>query len=140
MTKDCPHHLLFVYGTMKRGFRNHSRILRNGGTFLRAITSPAIYTMRTKIAGEGYLAPILFAGGTDRVQGELYSIPAWGFEEIDMAEGHPDIYRRVRRLFGDLSLFVYQNARTVLPRNLPVMTDGVIQAAPGEVVFHNISD
>jgi len=138
MAETDSNHLLFVYGTMKRGFRNHSRIIRNGGTFLRAVTSPAIYTMRTKIAGEGYLAPVIYLGGFNRVQGELYSVPEWGFEEIDMAEGHPDVYCRTQRVFGDVSLFVYEHPRmtSMLYRNQP----GIVKVGKDEVSFHNISD
>lgn len=87
---------LFVYGTMKAGFRNASRLagrgVRNLGTF---VTRHSDFCLKSKVTQTGYYAPVLLPGYS-RIRGELYMVPGYELWHIDMSEGHPLVYRRER--------------------------------------------
>lgn len=91
-------HLLFVYGTMKRGFINHSR-LKKAEFISSTTTQDPVYGMMTKMVDSAhrgiYWAPEVFHIPVgDRIAGEVYAVPGPELFHIDMAEGHPDTYRR----------------------------------------------
>ena len=92
---------LFVYGSLKRGCRNHAHMR---GAIYRgeAITAP------------GYLLylvghyPALVVAGEGTVKGELYEVTDEHLERLDVFEGHPDSYRRVSIVLADgLSVMAY---------------------------------
>lgn len=93
-----PHaqHLLFVYGTMKQGKRNHGRLVARGVVLEgKAWTVAADYQMLEK-SGESGPAPVVLKGGQHRVLGEVYKVPGPILAVIDMCEGHPLVYERTR--------------------------------------------
>lgn len=96
-------HLVFVYGTMKAGFRNHSRL--KGSKFIdKGLTMGDCFLMWTKLASGGYRAPVLSLAGTFRVMGELYEVSGPTLARLDLCEGHPWVYERTSFLIqpGDL--------------------------------------
>lgn len=87
-------HLLFVYGTMKRGLRNHGRLAK--AKFVdHATTVGNCYLMSTKKMAGGHLAPVVNLNGLFQVRGELYEVDGPTLAEIDLCEGHPLTYERL---------------------------------------------
>jgi len=87
---------LFVYGTMKRDFRNHSRISSEITTKYLGdhVTEDNYYHMKSKLINGG-TAPVLFLHGEQAISGELYKINHNLLDYIDIMEGTPNVYRRV---------------------------------------------
>jgi len=80
---------LFTYGTLRRGFNNHS-MLRNS-IFLGESMTKESYLL-TDIG-----LPILInyqGDGAKRVKGELYIVTQETLNMLDRLEGHPMLYRR----------------------------------------------
>ncbi len=81
------HYLVFVYGTLKKGFSNHR--LLSGAEFVAAaqtLEKFAMYSTGTPIVlKEEAVSPIF---------GELYRVDEKILAALDSLEGHPDWYRR----------------------------------------------
>ena len=80
---------VFVYGTLKRGFRNHHVI--GNEEFVESATTSEAYPL--VVSG----LPYLFnnPGQGHRVKGELYHIESSdSMSRLDSLEGHPRFYRR----------------------------------------------
>jgi gamma-glutamylcyclotransferase (GGCT)/AIG2-like uncharacterized protein YtfP len=85
---DSPCDLLFVYGTLRRGFANHHQL---GG---------AAFVAEAEIAGVDLhdLGPFpMGIPGEGRIHGELYRVDADQLAHLDRFEGVPRLYRRERR-------------------------------------------
>ena len=80
--------LLFVYGTLRRGFVNHEAYLADAFLVGTAVT---VEKYALFVDDFPYLAK---QPGVSRIVGELYRIDGATLEEIDCLEGHPDDYRR----------------------------------------------
>ena len=78
--------LVFVYGTLKRGFANH-RLLEKAHFLGEA------YLPRTKMINLGAY-PAVIAGGTKEVMGEMYQVDDETLIRLDRLEGHPSFYER----------------------------------------------
>ena len=68
-------HLVFVYGTLKRGERNFDRMA--GARFIcTAATCDAAFTLReyNSVSRPGRLVPDVSAGGRHRIAGELFEV------------------------------------------------------------------
>jgi gamma-glutamylcyclotransferase (GGCT)/AIG2-like uncharacterized protein YtfP len=88
--------LLFVYGTMQRGCQNHGRLHRPGVEFAGTGMTRSNYTLG--MTENDRLA--LFITSFPRnahVVGELYYVPGNVLHDLDMCEGHPDVYVRRRK-------------------------------------------
>lgn len=79
--------LLFVYGSLKRGFCHHRELA--GAEFLGSARSRTGY--RLVMHGQ---YPALLAGGSGVVHGELYRVSSALLAELDAFEGVPDLYQR----------------------------------------------
>ena len=80
-------HLIFVYGTLRKGQGNHrllerSKFIRNAKTKLRyALYGNGVpFLSRTKAVSQ--------------ITGEVYSIDNATLSRLDELEGHPDMYKR----------------------------------------------
>lgn len=105
-------HYLFVYGTMKRGFPNHSRISgRPNNQFVGdARTTGGSYLMGSRTSGKDIVVPMVnrHSGGSFNILGELYIVDGPTIFNMDLAEGCPDVYIR---------------------KDVPVITDGTPYSA-----------
>jgi gamma-glutamylaminecyclotransferase len=92
-------HFLFVYGTMKRGLRNHKR-LEKAKFVGEGVSVGNAYLMWTKrlpgVPGKRLLAPVLTLDGVFRIRGEVYEVDGPTLAHIDLCEGHPVIYERMK--------------------------------------------
>ncbi len=82
--------LCFVYGTLRRGFGNHRIMQRAGGRFFGDAVTRTPFPL--VVDGLPYL--LERPGEGFPVEGELYRIPEYGWEDLDRLEGHPHFYRR----------------------------------------------
>ncbi len=90
MDIDCQH-LVFVYGSMKKGFMNHFR-LEGTAIFLGAASTLNSYAM---YPDDSYKFPyVLKDKNRFPIQGELYSAGNDLLEILDIFEGHPKYYKR----------------------------------------------
>jgi gamma-glutamylaminecyclotransferase len=85
---------VFVYGTLKKGFPNHARWMRQARLVGRFRTRERY---RLVLNGDRY-SPCLVAGAGQgrRVEGEVYAVEASGLKQLDRLEriDRPDGYRR----------------------------------------------
>lgn len=81
---------IFVYGTLKKGFRNHDRFCGNAISI-----EPA--TVNGKLYDTGYSFPAmqLSDNSADIVHGEIITLPEADLPAIDRLEGVPRLYHRV---------------------------------------------
>lgn len=79
--------LLFVYGTLRQGQKNHAEL--RGARFVReAVTAPS-YEL---VDMGGY--PGLLEGGSTAVRGELYEVEERHWPHLDAFEDVPSLYER----------------------------------------------
>ncbi|RUS74454.1 hypothetical protein EGW08_017792 [Elysia chlorotica] len=90
-------HIVFVYGTLKTGLRNHevmtnpheglAKFLGSGETVLR-------YPM---VVNEEFHVPFLLhrEGEGEHIEGELYQVDDAKLSSLDHLEGHPHFYQRL---------------------------------------------
>ena len=99
MTED---HLVFVYGTLKKGFPNHTRWMAAARRLCRLRTRERY---RLVLNGER-LSPCLMAGDGrgHHVIGEVYAVDASSLQQLDRLERihRPDGYRRRRMVVDSL--------------------------------------
>ncbi len=84
-----PDVLVFVYGSLKRGFRHHA-VLGAAPLVREASTAPGYRLVRY---GE-YPALARDLGGTERVYGELYRVALGDLPRLDAFEDVPELYQR----------------------------------------------
>ncbi len=81
-------HLVFVYGTLRKGQCNH-RYFLNRSKFLGMAKTKKRYALY------GDAIPVLSrAGSISQVTGEVYSVDDATLLNLDRLEGHPDAYMR----------------------------------------------
>jgi gamma-glutamylaminecyclotransferase len=86
--RSSPGILLFVYGTLRRGFENHEAYLQDAQFLGRAVT-------QNKFAL--FLGDFPYLNKTPAVSsivGEIYRVDEHTLAHIDCLEGHPEEYRR----------------------------------------------
>jgi gamma-glutamylaminecyclotransferase len=80
-------YLVFVYGTLKKGFSNHRLLV--GSEYLgsaQTVEKYAMYSTGTPI--------VLKNEAVSPIHGELYQVNEATLAALDSLEGHPDWYRR----------------------------------------------
>jgi len=100
---------IFVYGTLKTGYWNYDRILKDRALFVGpAISADRDYTMYATTI------PFLMGGNRtsgDYVTGEVFEVDDETLAWCDALEGHPDSYCREEREFlvsdGRVTAWVY---------------------------------
>lgn len=95
-------HKVFVYGSLKRGLGNH--VLLAGSTFLGLDKVESGFNMVSLGAFPG----VVPANPGYPVLGEVWEITDEVLSDLDMLEGHPRFYRRVRvpTRFGEAWIYV----------------------------------
>ncbi len=107
---------VFVYGTLRRGERNHHVLA--GAPRLGRHTTRAEYTLYDTGAYPAATAP-----GTTAVRGEVYTVDAATFEALDVLEDYPMLYtrRRIETPFGRAWIYLWIAAPNV---RWPVIVHG----------------
>lgn len=82
-------HLVFVYGSLKRGFYNHDVL--EGAEFLDQTISQPAYEMLDLGSFPGVISSEMLAY---RIAGEVYRVDNETFERLDMLEGEGVLYKR----------------------------------------------
>jgi len=91
--------LVFVYGTLKKGFCNH-HVLGKNSKFVSTDTVPgALYFIGHRhypyaLPTLGWATPKPYDSG-ERIHGEIYSVDTETVRELDYLEGHPHHYTRM---------------------------------------------
>jgi gamma-glutamylaminecyclotransferase len=85
---DSLNTLLFVYGTLRRGFANHEAYLADAVFMGDAVTEEGFALF---VEDFPYLVK---RPKVSRIVGELYRVDGPTLKDIDCLEGHPDNYRR----------------------------------------------
>jgi gamma-glutamylaminecyclotransferase len=84
---------IFVYGTLMRGFGNHSYYLDGPlATFVREAETEPGYQLVPLGGFPGMLGPVAEWEGS--VKGEVFDVDESLIPDIDSLEGHPHWYRR----------------------------------------------
>lgn len=95
-------HLLFVYGSLKKGQSRHLNLGPNG-RYLGVATTKADYKMH-KLSGYPALVSVESGTGT-KVWGELWEVPAALIPHLDSVEGVKDgLFRRGQVNLAEVTL------------------------------------
>ncbi len=108
--------LLFVYGSLKKGFDNHQLLGKYAKRLGKAITVGKFGMFEDSFGNYPYLVPV----PRTRVHGELYQINRRELmDRIDIFEGTPEYYERkkieVKSHHGVQRAFVYIQPHTTVP-------------------------
>lgn len=90
--------LLFVYGTLKTGYGNNSRIMLPAGGVLQGTArmyGAVLYDLGS------FPGLIITDNEDDLVHGELWEVPDKGIPALDRLEGHPNFYCRTKVVVVD---------------------------------------
>lgn len=86
-------HILFVYGTLKRGFHNNRLLVEGGAKFLGTDEAPGKLYGRTE--RDGWHPPVPVVTPEEGwVRGELFEVDEATLTRCDRLEGHPRAYLR----------------------------------------------
>jgi len=127
MTNNIQPELLFVYGSLKKGFDNH-HVLQEGSQYLGpAITADKFGMFRDNRANCPYIisVPIM------QIHGELYAIESTDlWKKLDEFEGVPDYYDRktITVIFDGKTYdaFVYFQPHTDIPEDQDPLEEWLI--------------
>jgi len=97
--------LVFVYGTLKRGCKNHHVLQRFGAKFVTNAKTTEKLPMYDIGDGFPYLQDSFGKGRI--VFGEIWSIPEENVKDLDYFEGTPTLYKRMRSDCQDLGGKLY---------------------------------
>lgn len=81
--------LVFVYGSLMRGFHNHRLLQHDAARYVGRAETQARYTLVDLGAFPG-----LLEAGSARVRGEIYDVDEPTLAKLDRLEGHPRFYQR----------------------------------------------
>ena len=106
--------LVFVYGSLKRGFYNHG--LLENSEFISEYKTGANFTLLDLIA-----YPAVLNEGTTSIKGEIYRVNENTFKQLDQLEGYPRFYDRIviETKMGNAWMYILQENK-----NHPVIESG----------------
>ncbi|MGV3491516.1 MAG: gamma-glutamylcyclotransferase family protein [Devosia sp.] len=125
-------HLVFVYGTLKRGERNFGRMA--GARFVgTAATRDAAFTLREydSVSHPGRITPDVSAGGVHRIAGELFEVDDQVLAALDRFERVGTDYERQAVALADgqvaqMYLRAANSLRPAKPVTALARTDGEV--------------
>lgn len=85
---------VFVYGSLKAGQSNHRLLVAGGATLLGTDTLSGAYRLVDFGAYPGLVR--LGDGSNENVHGEVYQIDDEILASLDILEGHPHYYERIK--------------------------------------------
>lgn len=86
-------HLVFVYGSLKRGFHNYRLLERHGAEFLGAAVTADRHTL-VKGTAFPFLINARDVAPNANIAGEVYEVDDECLAALDRLESHPRFYRR----------------------------------------------
>ena len=116
--------MLFVYGSLKKGFDNHHLLSKHAKRIGKAITMSKFGMFEDSFGNYPYLIPV----PQMRIHGELYEIQRKELlEKLDRFEGYPEYYERKKILVkthrGTVRAFVYIQPHTAIPKGQKPLRD-----------------
>lgn len=84
-------HKVFVYGTLKRGFNNYTRLLTGPTT---KFIGPAVTDGKFKMLDSGFPVLLTVQSGGKRVAGEVFEVDHATLANLDRLEGEGSMYDR----------------------------------------------
>ena len=110
--------LLFIYGSLKKGFDNHHLLSKHSKRLGKAITVGKFGMFEDSFGNYPYLVPV----PKMRIHGELYLIERRELlEKLDLFEGAPEYYERKKILVkshrGTQRAFVYIQPHATIPQD-----------------------
>lgn len=110
--------LLFIYGSLKKGFDNHHLLSKHSKRLGKAITVGKFGMFEDSFGNYPYLVPV----AKMRIHGELYLIERKELlEKLDLFEGVPEYYERKKILVkshrGTQRAFVYIQPHVTIPKD-----------------------
>ena len=110
--------LLFIYGSLKKGFDNHHLLSKYSKRLGKAITVGKFGMFEDSFGNYPYLVPV----PKMRIHGELYLIERRELlEKLDLFEGAPEYYERKKILVkshrGIQRAFVYIQPHATIPQD-----------------------
>jgi len=116
--------LLFVYGSLKKGFDNHNLLAKYAKRLGKAHTVKKFAMFEDSFGNYPYIVDTPYA----KIKGELYQITrAELMKKIDEFEGAPDYYKRekieVKSHHGVKRAFVYIQADTKIPTDQQALNE-----------------
>ena len=85
--------LVMVYGSLKKGFGNHSLI--QSSKLIGDVVTEEVFGMVSFGGFPGLLDPSYYQNSSHfRIQGELYEVTPETFARLDRLEGYPSFYNR----------------------------------------------
>jgi len=110
--------LLFIYGSLKKGFDNHHLLSKYSKRLGKAITVGKFGMFEDSFGNYPYLVPV----PKMRIHGELYLIERRELlEKLDLFEGAPEYYERKKILVkshrGTQRAFVYIQPHATIPHD-----------------------
>ena len=121
--------LVFVYGTLKRGFGNH-RLLEKA-KYLGDYKTIDKYTMLSL----GAFPAVVLEQETSRISGEIFLINKTILQNLDFLEGYPEFYNRlllptpdtIKHINSTMWMYYIQgDPRTVYYQDkYPIISDGI---------------
>jgi len=110
--------LLFIYGSLKKGFDNHHLLSKHSKRLGKAITVGKFGMFEDSFGNYPYLIPV----PKMRIHGELYLIERRELlEKLDQFEGAPEYYERKKILVkshrGTQRAFVYIQPHATIPQD-----------------------
>jgi len=110
--------LLFIYGSLKKGFDNHHLLSKHSKRLGKAITVGKFGMFEDSFGNYPYLIPV----PKMRIHGELYLIERRELlEKLDLFEGAPEYYERKKILVkshrGAQRAFVYIQPHATIPQD-----------------------
>lgn len=114
--------LVFVYGTLKRGFGNWSYLLKDQSVFKGEHTITNGYRMHSL---GGFPAVVPSDKGLP-IHGEVFEVDQLVFKRLDDLEGYPDMYQRVKvdTQHGEAWMYVMDEHDHYI-RNAPIVESGI---------------
>lgn len=115
MLHSGERHRVFVYGTLMTGMRNHRRMESEDITLISSVgTTKGYYKMLSRKTARDYFAPIVVRSEpVERIIiGEVYEVSDQELMKLDMFEGHPDVYCRVK------TPVIYSTGEEIVNENL----------------------
>ena len=115
---------MFVYGTLKRGFSNHMRVMQKQGCegwyrYKSDATTAASFPLFVDDYGIPYL--LNRRGTGSPVKGELYDVSEEGLQALDELEGYPDRYTRMQVSVATEGSDAVQAWMYMLDRDVPAL-------------------